>query len=154
MNVGGWLRAFRRRGALGAASHLRWPPAICLAAMALSMGVGITAASDDGEGREGRGACAGTTLEATAGRLQAEFGDRIGRFILTVRSSEAEATFAIDRRTDQLAADLRQAGALMAQPIVGQPLLVVEVRGSQLRELAGDPRIVCIERDTPEPPTW
>jgi len=153
MNVGGWLQAFRRRGALGAASHLCWPPAICLA-MALSMGVGITAASGDGEGPEGRGACAGTTLEATAGRLQAEFGDRVGRFIVTVRSSEAEATAAIDRRTDQLAADLRQAGALMAEPIAGQPLVVVEVRGSQLRELAEDPRIACIERDTPEPPTW
>ena len=154
MILGRRLRTFRTREDFGAASHSGWPPAILLAAIALAIGVGITAAHGEGDAPNDRGACAATSLEAAVGRLQDDLGDAVGRFIVTIRSSPAEARGAIDARTGEVAAALRQAGALMAEPIAGQPLVVVEVEGSQLPELVKDPRIVCIERDTPEPPTW
>jgi hypothetical protein len=152
MDVGGRLRAFRRRKAFGAASHSVWPPAVSLAAIALAMGVSITATYGEGDAPNDRGACAATSLEAAVGRLRDDLGDAVGRFIVTIRSSPAETRGAIEARTGELATALRQAGALMAEPIAGQPLVVVEVRGSQLPQLAEDPGIVCIERDTPEPP--
>jgi hypothetical protein len=121
-------------------------------AVTLAVGMGITAAHCEGDALNDREGCAGTNLEAAVGRLQDDLGDAVGRFIVTVRSSPAERPSAIRARTGETAAALRQAGALIAEPIAGQPLIVVEARGSRLPQLAEDPRIVCIQRDTPEPP--
>ncbi len=91
-------------------------------------------------------------MEKQLDGLVAELGDTIGRFIVTVGSVPDEDAATVDQTVREVAAHMRQAGALMVEPIAG-PLIVLEADGGTLRRLALDPRIVCIQRDTPEGPT-
>ncbi|WP_143747781.1 hypothetical protein [Mesorhizobium temperatum] len=57
---------------------------------------------------------------------------------------------AIEQETSAFASSLRRAGAVTAEPISGQPLVVAELAKDELLRLADDPRIVCVTRDEPE----
>lgn len=89
--------------------------------------------------------CAATPVAAQVERLRDELGDRPGRFIVTLASADEAAR-------DEVARALREAGALLVEPIASQPLLVVEIGAPGLAALTDDPRIVCVQRDRPKPP--
>jgi len=99
-----------------------------------------------GTGAEGGGStCSDTPLRTQVEQLQAAYADRPGRFILTLRSAD-------DATRSDVAQALRDAGAYSAEPLGRQPLLVVEMPASVLGDLAADPRILCVQQDSPDPP--
>ncbi len=75
------------------------------------------------------------------------------RLIVTLRTAGPLDRGTLDRRTAALAAELTAGGALMASPISGQPLLVVEIDRGRLALLTGHPSVACIANDAADPPT-
>jgi hypothetical protein len=88
--------------------------------------------------------CKGRTAEATATELMNRLSSPIVRVLVKVKG-DGQDRAALDR----LAAALRQDGALLAEPIGGQPLVVVEIDRGRLPHLAQHPQIACIAEDVP-----
>jgi hypothetical protein len=93
--------------------------------------------------------CKGRTAEATATELMNRLSSPIVRVLVRLKGGEGggQDRAALDHDTAQLAAALRQEGALLAEPIDGQPLVVVEIGRDQLPRLARHPQVACIAED-------
>jgi hypothetical protein len=97
-------------------------------------------------------ACDGMSLSDEIKILETELGDQIGRFIVTVKTATTDSRATIDQVTSEIATLLLSHGALIARPISGQPLLVVELPGSMLPHLLDYKQITCVQSDVPQMP--
>jgi hypothetical protein len=91
--------------------------------------------------------CKGRTAEATATELMNRLSSPIVRVLVKLKGGGQDRV-ALDHETARLAAAFRQDGALVAEPIGGQPLVVVEIRREQLLRLTRQPAVACIAEDT------
>jgi hypothetical protein len=95
--------------------------------------------------------CDGRTPESVAAELiKKNLGSKVLRVIITVRMTGGADRAAIDRETHSVAEMLKSAGAYMAAPIEGQPLVVAEIDRDILPRVAMEPRVACIVSDQPE----
>jgi len=119
----------------------RVTPASVLRPVAATLVMAVAASGAEGGGS----ACPDTSVRTQVEQLQAAYADRPGRFILTLSSAD-------DATRSDVAQALREAGAYSAEPLGRQPLLVVEMPAAVLGGLAADPRILCIQQDSADPP--
>ncbi|MEO1017932.1 MAG: hypothetical protein AAFY56_09590 [Pseudomonadota bacterium] len=149
----------RKKSVVRAADQWSWPPIFYVAATSLLMAdilvVGGGKAGAVGEAfaqnADATGACKAMDLQATIDGFERELGEVVGRFIVRVGAPQNDIADADARQAEDVSAAMLDAGALMAEPVAG-PLIVMEVSGTKLRQVADDPRIVCIERDIPDAP--
>ena len=94
--------------------------------------------------------CNGRTPESAAAELTKNLGSKVLRVIITVRMTGGADRAAIDREAHSVAEMLKSAGAYMAAPIEGQPLVVAEINRDILPRVAMEPRVACIVSDQPE----
>ena len=71
------------------------------------------------------------------------------RVIITIRTEAGEDREAVAREASAVASSLKRAGAVLAEPIAGQPLIVAELGRAELLRLTNDPHIICVSRDEP-----
>jgi hypothetical protein len=91
--------------------------------------------------------CKGRTAEAMATELMNRLSSPLVRVLVKLKG-EGQDRGTLDHDTARLAAALRQDGALVAEPIGGQPLVVVEIDRNRLPDLARHPQVACITEDT------
>jgi len=85
---------------------------------------------------------------STIADLKARFGDKLIRVMLTVKGAGGEAAAA----QRQVVAAMKTAGATVADPIAGQPLVVVECKPDQLDAAARTGLVTKIEIDQLDAP--
>jgi hypothetical protein len=90
--------------------------------------------------------CKGRTAEATATELMNRLSSPIVRVLVKLKG-DGQDRATLDHDTARLAAALRQDGALLAEPIGGQPLVVVEIDRDRLPRLARHAQVACIAED-------
>jgi hypothetical protein len=113
----------------------------------LIAGLGVIGAPVDAPAHN---ACNSLSPENMAAELAKNSGMKVLRVIITVRMAGAGDRAPIDQETRSFAEMLKEAGAYIASPIEGQPLVVVELDREVLLRVATDPRVGCISSDQPE----
>lgn len=109
----------------------------------------LVAASGAPEAAQGENnMCKGRTAEAAAAELTNRSSSRMVRVLVTLQANGQDRAV-LDNDTARLAAALRQDGAALAEPISGQPLVVVEIDRDRLHRLARYPQVTCIAEDAP-----
>ncbi|MCL2876426.1 MAG: hypothetical protein FWF12_09110 [Betaproteobacteria bacterium] len=117
----------------------------------LILGVALLVATTEVFGMEqaGNNMCNGRTVEAVAAELMSRSTSPMVRVLVTLLKTETQDRVALDSETALMADTFRQNGAVLAEPISGQPLVVVEIDRNLLLHLAQHPQVACIAEDTP-----
>jgi hypothetical protein len=89
------------------------------------------------------------SVTATVAQLQKQFGERTVRVILTVKETRHDK---ISDAQQKVTSVLREAGVILAEPIAGQPFVVVECRPAQLETAARTGLINRIQPDRLDAP--
>ena len=89
------------------------------------------------------------SVAASIAELRKQFGEKMVRVILTTRGNGDAAVAAAQQK---LVSVMKEAGALVADPIPGQPLLVVECSPAQLEIGARTGLISRVEIDRLDAP--
>jgi len=100
-----------------------------------------------GAAQAGSNMCNGDTVEAVAAELASRSTLLVVRVLVTLQQAKAQDRVALDLETTLMADVFLQEGALLAEPISGQPLVVVEIDRSLLPRLARHPQVACVAED-------
>src|SRR5262249_21001425 len=98
----------------------------------------IAASGARGAAQRENDMCNARTTEAMAAELMNRLSSPVVRVLVKLKV-DGQDRAALDHATATLAASLRHDGALVAEPIDGQPLVVVEIDRDRLPELARHP---------------
>ena len=130
--------------------RLRWVAVLITSAVPVLLGC----ADDDGSRAAAaqtqvRVAQASPGVEQAVDDIKKQYGDRLVRVIATVKAGTTDTVHAEQAK---LVAQMKQAGALVADPIQGQPLVVIECKASELEAAVRSGLIVDLRVDSLDAP--
>jgi len=141
------LRRLRAKAAPGAIASPKMKLYDLILGIALFVTIGVFEMA-----QAGNNTCNGRTVEAAAAELMSRSTSPMVRVLVTLLKTEAQDRAALDSETARMADVFHQDGAILAEPISGQPLVVVEIDRNLLLRLAQHPQVACIAEDAPNAP--